>query len=46
VGTTEQVNVVMVDDHPAKLLSYEAILADLGLNLLRHSPSPVSLCSA
>lgn len=29
------VNILMVDDQPAKLLSYEAILADLGENLLR-----------
>ena len=29
------INILMVDDQPAKLLSYEAILADLGENLLK-----------
>src|SRR5262245_45904285 len=34
----ERVNILMVDDHPAKLLSYEAILAELGENLIKaHS---------
>jgi signal transduction histidine kinase len=31
----EKVNVLMVDDQPAKLLTYEAILADLGENLIK-----------
>jgi len=31
----EPVNILMVDDHPAKLLSYEAMLADLGETLIR-----------
>jgi PAS domain S-box-containing protein len=31
----EKVNILMVDDQPAKLLSYEAILADLGENLIK-----------
>jgi signal transduction histidine kinase len=36
----EKVNVLMVDDQPAKLLTYEAILAPLHENLLRaHSGS-------
>ena len=30
----EKVNILMVDDQPGKLLSYEAILRDLGENLL------------
>jgi signal transduction histidine kinase len=34
----EKVNILMVDDQPAKLLSYEAILAELDQNLIRaHS---------
>jgi signal transduction histidine kinase len=33
----EQVNILLVDDQPAKLLSYEAILAPLGENLIRAS---------
>jgi CheY-like chemotaxis protein len=31
----EKVNILLVDDQPAKLLSYEAILYDLGENLLQ-----------
>ncbi|HTP70065.1 MAG TPA: response regulator [Dongiaceae bacterium] len=30
-----RVNILMVDDQPAKLLSYEAILSDLGENLIQ-----------
>ena len=29
-GASERVNILMVDDQPGKLLSYEAILATLG----------------
>jgi signal transduction histidine kinase len=32
---TEKVNILMVDDQPAKLLSYEAILNELGENLIK-----------
>jgi response regulator RpfG family c-di-GMP phosphodiesterase len=35
MSTSDQVNVLMVDDQPAKLLSYEAILADVGVNLIK-----------
>src|SRR5438270_2515881 len=31
----EKVNILMVDDQAAKLLSYEAILGDLGENLIK-----------
>src|SRR5271170_4432688 len=31
----EKMNILMVDDQPGKLLSYEAILADLGENLIK-----------
>jgi signal transduction histidine kinase len=31
----DRVNILMVDDQPAKLLSYEAILAELGENLIK-----------
>ena len=31
----ERVSILLVDDQPARLLSYEAILADFGLNLVR-----------
>lgn len=37
---TEKVNVLLVDDQPGKLLVYEAILADLDINLIKaHSAS-------
>ena len=32
---TERVNILMVDDQPGKLLSYEAILGELGENLIK-----------
>lgn len=32
---TERVNILLVDDQPARLLSYETILAGLGQNLVR-----------
>src|SRR6185312_12406687 len=32
--TNQKINIMMVDDQPGKLLSYEAILSDLGENLL------------
>ena len=31
----EKVNILMVDDQPSRLLSYEVILAELGENLIR-----------
>jgi len=33
--TDEKVNILLVDDQPARLLSYETILGDLGQNLVR-----------
>jgi CheY-like chemotaxis protein len=33
--TNDRVNLLMVDDQPAKLLSYEAILEGLGENLIK-----------
>jgi signal transduction histidine kinase len=35
MDTHEKVNILMVDDQPAKLLSYEAILGELGENLIK-----------
>src|SRR6185369_1802247 len=32
---SRRINILMVDDQPAKLLSYEAVLSDLGENLIR-----------
>jgi two-component system, NtrC family, sensor kinase len=40
---SEQVNILMVDDQPAKLLSYEVILADLGENLLKATSANEAL---
>ena len=37
IGSDEKVNILLVDDQPAKLLSYEAILGDLGENLVKCS---------
>ncbi len=31
----QRANILIVDDQPAKLLSYEAILSDLGENLIK-----------
>ena len=33
----DKVNILLVDDQPAKLLSYEAILSELGENLIKAS---------
>src|SRR5262245_31756546 len=33
-ATTDKVNILLVDDQPARLLSYETILAELGQNLV------------
>ena len=35
--TSDKVNILLVDDQPAKLLSYEVILRDLGENLVKVS---------
>jgi len=35
MATREKVNILMVDDQPAKLLSYEVILNELGENLIK-----------
>jgi signal transduction histidine kinase len=35
MSTNQQVTILMVDDQPSKLLSYEAILGDLGLRLIK-----------
>jgi len=37
-GMAEKINILMVDDQPGKLLSYEAMLSELGENLIKaHS---------
>src|SRR5215471_2875498 len=37
MSTGEKVNILLVDDQPSKLLTYEAVLKDLGENLLKAS---------
>jgi PAS domain S-box-containing protein len=39
----ERVNILMVDDQPGKLLSYEAILSDLGENLIKATSAKEAL---
>ncbi len=39
----DRVNILMVDDQPGKLLSYEAILADLGENLIEATSAKDAL---
>jgi PAS domain S-box-containing protein len=39
----EKVNILMVDDQPAKLLSYEVILADLNENLIKANTASEAL---
>ena len=39
----DKVNVLLVDDQPAKLLAYEAILEDLGENLIKASSAREAL---
>ncbi len=39
----DQVNILLVDDQPAKLLSYEVILSELGENLIKASSAREAL---
>jgi PAS domain S-box-containing protein len=41
--THDKINVLLVDDQPAKLLSYEAILRDLGENLIKANSARLAL---
>src|SRR5919204_6108461 len=40
---TDKINILLVDDQPGKLLTYEAILRDLGENLLTASSATAAL---
>jgi signal transduction histidine kinase len=42
-GASEPINILMVDDQLAKLLSYEAILADIGVNLIKATSAREAL---
>jgi CheY-like chemotaxis protein len=43
MSVDERVNILMVDDQPAKLLSYEVLLADLGQNLIKANSASEAL---
>jgi two-component sensor histidine kinase/response regulator RpfG family c-di-GMP phosphodiesterase len=43
MSVKEKVNVLLVDDQPAKLLAYETVLQDLGENLLKASSAREAL---
>ncbi len=43
MGTNEKVNILMVDDQPAKLLSYEVMLGGLGENLIKATSAKEAL---
>ena len=43
MSLNQKVNILMVDDQPAKLLSYEAILFELGENLIRAASAKEAL---
>lgn len=43
VSAEEKVNILLVDDQPGKLLSYEAILSELGENLIKAASATEAL---
>src|SRR6202047_2051430 len=43
MSANDRVNILMVDDQPAKLLSYEVILDELDLNLIKATSGRVAL---
>ena len=43
MNTDERVNILMVDDQPAKLLSYEVMLDELGENLIKATSAKQAL---
>ena len=43
MNTQDAVNILMVDDQPGKLLTYEAILSDLGENLVKATSAKEAL---
>jgi PAS domain S-box-containing protein len=43
IAEREKVDILLVDDQPAKLLSYEVILADLGENLIKATSGTEAL---
>src|SRR3569833_3328167 len=43
MNADSKVNILMVDDQPAKLLSYEVILSELGENLIKATSASEAL---
>ncbi|MBI3675362.1 MAG: response regulator [Proteobacteria bacterium] len=43
MGRADKVNILLVDDQPAKLISYEVMLAELGENLIKASSAREAL---
>ena len=43
MSAQEKVNILMVDDQPGKLLSYEVILGELGENLIKANSGTEAL---
>ena len=43
MSATNQINILMVDDEPGKLLSYEAMLGELGENLIKANSGTEAL---
>src|SRR5229473_1599908 len=43
MSANEKVNILMVDDQPAKLLSYEVMLGGLGVNLIKATSAREAL---
>src|ERR1035438_4492505 len=43
MGKDDRVNILMVDDQPAKLLSYEVMLGELGENLIKATSAKAAL---
>jgi PAS domain S-box-containing protein len=43
MGSNEKINILMVDDQPAKLLSYEVMLGGLGENLIKANSAKEAL---
>src|SRR5215475_3246839 len=43
MSNTDKVNILLVDDQPAKLLAYEVILKDLGENLIKAASAREAL---
>src|SRR6204780_3287295 len=43
MSTNQKVNILMVDDQPAKLLSYEVMLGGLGENLIKATSAKEAL---